>query len=159
MTVSDMLVKLYELPDLAPALARPAAAGITIRRGLAPEKSMVLEWVETHFSVGWRNEADVTFSRQPTACFVAVEDKAIVGFACYDAVCKNFFGPTGVQNSHRQKGIGTGLLLACLHAMRNEGYGYAIIGAAGPQDYYAYTVGAVAIPDSWPGVYRGLLPF
>jgi hypothetical protein len=41
--------------------------------------------------------------------------------------------------------------------MRAQGYGYAIIGAAGPVDFYAKAVNAVAIPDSWPGVYKGML--
>ena len=57
----------------------------------------------------------------------------------------------------RGKGVGTALLLACLHAMYDVGYGYAIIGAAGPVEYYRKTVGAQVIEDSWPGFYSGLL--
>ena len=41
--------------------------------------------------------------------------------------------------------------------MLAQGYGYAIIGDAGPMDFYNKTVGAVAIPGSYPGVYRGML--
>ena len=33
------------------------------------------------------------------------------------------------------------------------GYAYAIIGSAGPEDYYAKVCGAIAIPDSKPGIY------
>jgi hypothetical protein len=48
-------------------------------------------------------------------------------------------------------------LLACLYAMREQGYGYAIIGGVGPAEFYTKTVGATLIEDSTPGVYRGQL--
>jgi hypothetical protein len=41
--------------------------------------------------------------------------------------------------------------------MRQEGFGYAIIGGVGPADFYVKTVGAIAIEDSEPGIYRDLL--
>lgn len=153
----DMLVKLYELPAPDEALHRLAAAGISVRRALAPEKHKVLEWVRSNFSEAWTSETDVAFSRQPVSCFIAVQDKRLLGFACHDAACRNFFGPTGVDPDARGKGIGAALLLACLDAMRQQGYGYAIIGGVGPADFYAKTVGAVPIAGSRPGVYRGLL--
>ena len=34
----DMLVKLYDLPDEAPALARSHAFGVEIRRAMAPDQ-------------------------------------------------------------------------------------------------------------------------
>jgi predicted N-acetyltransferase YhbS len=86
-----------------------------------------------------------------------VKEGRVVGFACHDATCRNFFGPTGVAPEARKGGVGTGLLFACLEAMREQGFGYAIIGGVGPADYYAKTVGAVPIAGSEPGVYRGLL--
>jgi predicted N-acetyltransferase YhbS len=57
----------------------------------------------------------------------------------------------------RGRGIGAALLMASLHAMREQGYAYAVIGAAGPIDFYQKAVGGLVIPDSWPGLYRGLL--
>ena len=44
----DMLVKLYDLPDEAPALARSHAFGVEIRRAMAPDRQRVLDWVRTH---------------------------------------------------------------------------------------------------------------
>jgi hypothetical protein len=41
--------------------------------------------------------------------------------------------------------------------MRQQGFGYAIIGGVGPAAYYSKVVGAVAIEGSEPGIYRGLL--
>ena len=53
--------------------------------------------------------------------------------------------------------IGKALLFNCLEAMKQQGYGYAIIGGVGPAEFYAKTVGAIPIEGSEPGVYRGLL--
>jgi len=117
----------------------------------------VVAWVGEKFSQAWASETEVAFCRQPVACFIAVKDGKILGFACHDATCRNFFGPTGVDSDARQHGVGTGLLFACLEAMRQHGYGYAIIGGVGPADFYAKAVGAIPIEGSEPGVYRGLL--
>jgi GNAT superfamily N-acetyltransferase len=153
----DMLVKLYTLPDVGEVLAQQRKAGVEIRRALALEKQIVLDWVKQTFNPNWASECDVAFAHQPVSCFIAVENGQLLGFACYDATCRNFFGPTGVSESCRGRGIGKALLLVCLHAMRAEGYGYAIIGWVGPAEFYARAVGAVLIEDSTPGVYQGLL--
>src|SRR6185436_6729639 len=55
------------------------------------------------------------------------------------------------------KGIGKALLLASLWSLREMGYDYAIIGAAGPVRFYQKSVGAIIIPDSEPGIYTDLL--
>jgi predicted N-acetyltransferase YhbS len=155
--VMDMLVKLYELPDSRDLVSRLAADGVSIRRALPPEKHKILAWVRSNFSEAWASETDVAFARQPVSCFVAIKDKHLVGFACHDATCLNFFGPTGVDPLARGKGIGAALLFACLEAMRHQGFGYAIIGGVGPADFYTKTVGAIPIAGSQPGIYRGLL--
>ena len=66
-----------------------------------------------------------------------------MGFACHDATFRNFFGPTGVKLEVRKNGIGTGLPFACLEDMRQQGYGYAIVGGVGPTAFYSKAVGAV----------------
>jgi GNAT superfamily N-acetyltransferase len=153
----DMLVKLYELPQLGPLSAGISGEGVEIRRGLVPEKHLVLDWVGRTFGPGWASECEVAFTRQPPSCFIATENGACIGFGCYDATCKNFFGPTGVAEKARGRGIGKALLLACLHAMHAEGYAYAVIGGAGPVEFYARAVGATVIEGSKPGIYRWML--
>jgi len=153
----DMLVKLYDLPDSGAAFERLRQQGIRIRRALAPEKHRVAAWVRENFTAGWASETEIAFARQPISCFIAVREGRIVGFACHDATCRNFFGPTGVELHARKTGVGTGLLLACLEAMRHQGFGYAIIGGVGPSAYYSKAVGAVPIDGSEPGIYGGLL--
>jgi GNAT superfamily N-acetyltransferase len=153
----DMLVKLYNLPDSNELSERLAQAGISLRRALVPEKHIVTAWIRENFSDYWASEADVAFSREPVSCFIAHKGGSILGFACHDVTCRNFFGPTGVDQTAQRGGIGTALLLACLEDMKHAGYGYAIIGGVGPADYYAKAVGAVPIEGSHIGIYRGLL--
>lgn len=153
----DMLVKLYELPDITEVNNKVKEKGIDVRRAIAPEKHIIIDWVRTNFNPAWASECEVAFTNHPVSCYIAVENGNMIGFACYDATCRNFFGPTGVGKEARGKGAGTILLLKCLYAMEAEGYGYAIIGGAGPEEFYAGTVGATAIEGSKPGIYRGML--
>lgn len=154
----DYLVKLYDLPPLAPALERVASAGYDLRRGLPPEKTIVTSWVRAGFAEYWAAECDVAFNNKPVSCFIVTKENELHGFACYDSTCKGFFGPTGVSENARGSGLGGALLLSCLHAMWNEGYAYAIIGAGGgAEEFYRKVANAVAIEGSTPGLYRGLL--
>jgi GNAT superfamily N-acetyltransferase len=152
----DMLAKLYELPSLEGALAAVAANGIQVRRALTVEKPRAMEWIKANFAA-WSAEVDATFSRSPVTCFIALRGQELLGFACYDGICRNFFGPTAVLEAERGRGTGRALLLAALHAQRAQGYAYSIIGGVGPADFYAKTVGAVLIEGSSPGIYAGRL--
>lgn len=149
----DLLVRLYDLPALEP---QPATEPI-VRRAFAAEKRLLSAWIATHFSDGWAGEAESAFARQPLSAFLAVRDNQILGFACYDATARGFFGPTGVAAEHRGNGLGRALLLHTLYDMRAAGYAYAIIGAAGQPDFYRKAVNAIEIPESTPGFYRGLI--
>lgn len=153
----DMLVKLYDLPDSRDIFAQLATAGIAVRRAMAPDRHKVVTFVKKEFSEAWASETEVAFARQPVTCFIAARGRQLIGFANHDATCPNFFGPTGVLESARNKGVGKALLFACLEDMRAQGYAYAIIGGVGPAEFYTRTVGAVAIEGSVPGIYRGML--
>jgi hypothetical protein len=151
--MADLLVKLYELPDPAAALARAAAQGVAIRRANAWERRTVVTWVERTFSFGWAAEGETAFAQVPCRCFVAVRDDAPIGFACHDVTRRNFFGPAGVADDARGHGIGAALTLATLAAMRDAGYAYAIVGGVGPAAFYARVCNAIEIPGSTPGIY------
>jgi GNAT superfamily N-acetyltransferase len=156
MAMHDMLVRLYALPNVDDSIAACAARGVTIRRALLPEKRAAMDWVRAHFASS-AAEFETAFAQVPVHCFIAVRGDAMLGFACYDVTCRNFFGPEGVAADERGHGIGRALLLAALHAQRARGYAYAIIGGVGPAEFYAKTVGAIAIPGSTPGIYGGTL--
>lgn len=148
----DMLVKLYALPSLEQALAAVAAHGIVVRRTIAPERNVVVDWVGANFTRSV-SEVETAFAQVPATCFVAMHDRRVIGFACYDVTARNFFGPEGVDASMRGKGIGRALLLSALHAQRAAGYAYAIIGGVGPAEFYEKCVGATSIEGSTPGIY------
>ena len=152
----DLLVRLYDLPEF-PSEARVAAAGITVRRALGPERGVVMAWVDRHFGDPWLSEVAVGFARSPITVLVAAKAAQILGFACYDTTAKGFFGPTGVDKAARGQGIGDALLIATLKSMREAGYGYAVIGDPGPVAFYKKRLDAMDIPGSDPGIYAGLL--
>lgn len=153
----DMLVKLYNLENNWDFIAEQEALEVIIRKPIGPENQPIIDWVRTKFNPGWASEVAVALHTHPVSCFVALKDGDIIGFACYDATALGFFGPTGVAENARGKGTGAALLLACLLDMKLKGYGYAIIGGAGPVDFYRKVVGAEVIADSVPGIYRGML--
>ena len=157
----DMLVKLYDLPDVHQPDARMLDAKIRIHRPMPSDKSRIAAFVRTNFSEVWANEFEKAMSNTPVSCFIAVnEKKELIGFSCYDASYRNFFGPIGVLEECRGLHVGKELLLYALYAMREEGYGYAIIGWSGEKNrlFYSRSCGAVEISDSFPGVYQNALP-
>ena len=153
----DLLVNLLKLPPLEPVMLEMSNANITIRRAQPYEITQVLDFVEREFSVAWADEISVGFANKPVSVYIAVANKEIVGFAGYECTRRSFFGPTGVVDSFQGRGIGKALVLASLGGLREMGYVYAIIGRAGPIEFYEKTVGAIVIPDSDPGIYTDLL--
>jgi GNAT superfamily N-acetyltransferase len=154
----DLLVRLYDLPHFE-AEEKVKAAGITVRRAMAPERDVVLDWFmgEDDFPKLWRGEIALGLSQLPSTTLIAARGQELLGFACYDTSAKGFFGPTGVTVPARGQGIGEALLIATLKAMRDAGYGYAVIGDPGPVEFYRKRLDALEIPKSKPGVYAGML--
>ena len=166
--MSDMLVKLYTLPEITPLVAQLKAVNVEVRLAAPSEKRIVADWVRRHFSEGWADECEAAIEQRPASCYIAVEKsranvaandspyslpaEKLVGFACFDATAKGMFGPTGVQEEYRGRDIGKALLSACLHTMAARGYAYAVIGWAGPTEFYSKAVGATIIEGSEPAL-------
>ena len=148
--MADLLVNLLALPE-------PGALpdGVAIRRPFAFEMTQVLDWIGRHFEPGWADEASIAFARRPASILIAVDGGKVVGFAVFDVTANGFFGPTGVSPDHRGRGLGRALLLHALSALRQAGYAYAIIGDAGPEEFYQRTVGATVIENAGPSLYDG----
>jgi GNAT superfamily N-acetyltransferase len=149
----DLLVNLLKLPSPEPS----SDGGVTIRRAQPFEITPVRQFIEENFSVAWADEIFVGFSNKPVTVFIATRARRVVGFAAYECTRKAFFGPTGVDETERGRGIGKSLLIAALWGLRELGYVYGIIGAAGPVEFYQEAVGAIVIPESEPGIYVDLL--
>ena len=153
----DMLVNLLQLPPLEPILSKLEGSRIVVRRAYPFEITPVRSFIKKAFKVSWADEISVGFANKPVSVFIALKEKEIVGFAGYECTHRNFFGPAGVVEKMQSRGVGKALLLASLWGMREMGYAYAVIGRAGPIEFYKNTVGAAIIPDSDPGIYTNLL--
>ncbi|MCC6548419.1 GNAT family N-acetyltransferase [Candidatus Sumerlaeota bacterium] len=151
----DLICSLVNLPPIQPLMKRINERGIHLRRANPWEWTPLRQFIVTNFSEKWADETSVAMARQPVSCFVATHEKKIIGFADYECTRRGYFGPTGVLEFHRGSGVGTALLIASLIGLRDMGYTYAIIGGAGPVDFYRKTVGAIVIPfDEGRGIYR-----
>jgi len=155
--MTDMLVKLYELTVDWPAMASHQQQGIDYRQPLGSETDLIVQWVQQRFSAGWCSEVRVALGQRPPRMMIAVREGELLGFACYDAAALGLFGPMAVAESYRGQGIGRLLLQLTLWQMRAAGYAYAVIGWVSSEAFYAKAVGAIAIPESRPGLWRTAL--
>ena len=149
----DLLVNLLKLPTLPSS----ANENVIIRRAQPFELSAVRSFIKLNFSTSWADEVQAGFSNKPVSVFIAISNQEPIGFSAYECTRRGFFGPTGVVESARGKGVGKALLLASLGGLRELGYVYGIIGGVGPVHFYQKNCGAIVIPDSEPGIYTDLL--
>ena len=145
----DMLVKLY---DKKQDMSVCVEEGVSIKRAMALDKNAIVDFVKSNFGNNWEAECERAIFNSPPSCYIAVKDKKIIGFACYDATALGYLGPVGVLPEERKKGLGKMLLNKCLQSMKEKGYGYAVIGFVGPVEYYSQHFNAVVIEGSSPEV-------
>ena len=139
----DMLVRLYALPP-----APPVPEDVAIRPPVAYERRAVERWVDATFGDLWAGEAATALSQVPASLVIAVRDRTILGFACFDVTARGFIGPVGVDERARGRGLGVALTHAALEGLRRRGFAYAVIGDVGPVGFYVRHFGAIPIPDS-----------
>ena len=131
-----------------------------IGKPLPHQSPGVLSFVEDNFSSGWKAEAVAAFGSVPPTIVTAVDRASgrLAGFCCWDCTAKGFLGPIGVHNDFRGKSVGRAVVLSVLHSMRESGYGYAIVGDAGPIEFFQRICDARIIDGSAPGIYGNPLP-
>lgn len=132
---------------------------IYIKRLLSPNSDLLVEFIkENKFDQRWISEVKAAIYKPNPTCFIAVSNKKIIGFACYDATAKGYFGPTGVSEKYRGKNIGQKLFINSLYAMRNDGYGYAVIGGAGKNiiNFYSKYVNCMLLEEDF-NIYSRLI--
>lgn len=139
----DMIVSLkdYSFPTIP-------INTVTFRKAEQIDASSLKTFVVKEFGSGWLESIENGFLQKDIPIFLALEKQEIVGFACFDVVRgkKGLFGPMGTSFSNRKKGIGYSLLHYCLDKMKEIGYEYAVIGEAGPLEFYEKSCNAVVIP-------------
>ncbi len=127
----------------------PKVNSTNIRKVNRDDKNKLIQFVKSHFSQEWSETINSAFLSTTPSIYVAFNDQGdLVGFAAFDVYQnkKCYFGPMGVAKSNRVKGIGYALLHHCLKDMHDIGYEYAIIGGAGPIEFYEKACHAVVIP-------------
>ena len=122
MPSSDLLVDLYQQNF------KVAKSDYKIKRVLSTDGDQMIKFIMERFSPRWASEVKSALYKPNPSCYIATSGQEIIGFACYDATAKGFFGPMGVDEKYRRKGIGASLIIHCLEAMYFDGYAYAIIG-------------------------------
>ena len=147
--MADMLVKLYNIPCSHDIEENLLKKGIRIKKALAPDRSRIVAFSRACAKDDYSDEVQAAFSNNPITCYIAVREKELIGFACYEATARNFFGPMAVLESERKKGVGRALLLKSLESMRELGYAYAIIGwpTKSAVSFYKKCVGAIMIDE------------
>ncbi|KEK22961.1 GNAT family N-acetyltransferase [Bacillus gaemokensis] len=122
-----------------------------VRRATQSDLEELLQFVIYEFGERWIEAVNNGFQgNTEISIYIAVEDEKIIGFACYDVVRgkKGLFGPMGTAKNSRVKGVGRELLHRCLSDMKKIGYEYAIIGQAGPIEFYEKACGGRLIPNN-----------
>ncbi len=157
LALADLLVKLYDLPDVEPGREQSGAAVVPVRTAMAYEKHAVVAWVQEHFGPAWASECDVAFANRPISCYIATQSRGDRGLRMLRQHLPRLLRPDRRSEAMRGHGIGRALLLSCLRAMAAAGYAYAIVGGVRLSEFYARTVGAIEIPGSTPGIYRDRL--
>src|SRR5437016_9569619 len=102
----DMLVPLLKLPPLEESLDAMKQAGVVLRRAQTFEMTPVRRFVEANWSASWADEISAGYSNKPVTIYIALRDGRLVGFGAFECTRRGFFGPTGVLESERSKGIG-----------------------------------------------------
>jgi mycothiol synthase len=123
--------------------ARAAAAGYRIRRA-EPADRAVPATVELAFGRAWAFEVERALGRHPPAVHVALDaDGAIAAFAAHDGNNRGlgWFGPAGTLPTHRGKGLGEALLIACLVDLVADGRRTCTVAWIGPRDFYQRAAG------------------
>ncbi|MGG5736166.1 MULTISPECIES: GNAT family N-acetyltransferase [Bacillus cereus group] len=150
----DVLQITSEPRDLTVALKRfdPICNSLShnIRKAISSDFEKLARFVKNEFGERWLKSLDYGFRtyKEELPIFIAEQGGEIIGFACYDVVRgkKGLFGPMGTVKHNRVNGVGKTLLNHCLYDMKKSGYEYAIIGQAGPIEFYERCCNARLIP-------------
>jgi phosphoribosylglycinamide formyltransferase-1 len=143
---------------LARAHAAAARAGVTLRRADGPDDRLAA-WIDATFVPSWWSS-----EARAGSAWIAERDGAIAGFAAFGARGLRFpwlrayrerpevgiFGPYGVAETERGRGVGEPLLAAALCGLRASGHTAALIPAvAGARliDLYVRRAGAAVVDE------------
>jgi GNAT superfamily N-acetyltransferase len=114
------------------------------------EQIEVLDWIEAHFYPLWRSESAYALNRPAPSVFIS-RDKTgeLLGFATINGVAPGRFGPMGVSDDQRRRGIGTILLFDAFQALKDQRFTKATVHWTGQLYFYTQVPGLKGVRDYW----------
>ncbi|MEM0322091.1 MAG: GNAT family N-acetyltransferase [Thermoprotei archaeon] len=103
----------------------------------------LLGFVEANFGLNWKRETEE--SLKYGGVIQAKNGVNIAGFADYSGFEETWFGPIGVAEQYRERGIGSELLFAALTRMRERGVCHATIPWTEHLTFYGQTDAIVGV--------------
>ena len=105
--------------------AHPIPIGYRLTDATEQDKTALLEFIESQFSLSWAKEA--LSGGNGAFCSLIKRNGGILGFAAMHATNPNWFGPMGVKTNERGKGLGNALLHQVLARLHREKTGQIIL--------------------------------
>jgi GNAT superfamily N-acetyltransferase len=124
--------------------------GITTRLATRADREQLVEWVGAHFSPFWKNETEHGLARsEPIVAIAKGKNNNVLGFATCNGVAPGRFGPAGVDEHGRGKGIGTVLLFDAFDAMKRARQKRATVHWTDHLFYYTQVPGLSGVRHYW----------
>jgi GNAT superfamily N-acetyltransferase len=124
--------------------------GIKTKLASGADKDELVGWIGAHFSPFWKNETNFALMKsKPIVAFARGQNEKILGFATCNGVAPGRFGPAGVDEKGRGKGIGTVLLFDTFAAMKNAGQKKATVHWTDHLFYYSQVPGLSGVRHYW----------
>lgn len=123
---------------------RLASVDLRCERATEADEAALQCFFAEQFGEGWHAEALLAMRCDPPGLHLAWKGDRIVGFAAHSAMNAEWgnFGPMGVCESVRKKGVGRILLYRCMQDLKAAGHASAVIPWIGPHRFYSDALGA-----------------
>jgi len=125
-----------------------AAKGYAFTNASQDRRREVVEWVHSNFGPLYSHEVSETFRHDMPSVWLALKGDEIVGFSAYRTSELDWFGPIGVAEEERRKGLGSVLLFKSLLSMREEGRRIALI-SCNPHLFFSQIPSIRGVRDYW----------
>ena len=121
-----------------------------IEKTKTKEITKIINFIKQNFSPNWATEAKMALKEPNGGLWIAYNNQnQIIGFSAYSALEPNWFGPIGVIEKERRKGIGTILLYKALNSIRLNGIRYATIPWTNHLKFYTQLSNIIEIRHYW----------
>lgn len=125
------------------------SGGVNLRLAEPGEKGRVEDFVRAKSGFNWSYEAARAVGPRGSGVWLAEEGGEIIAFSVFGSLEHHWFGPIGVDEARRKRGLGTVLLFKTLNTMVDLGIPRAIVPWTGHLFFYSQVPGIVGIRHYW----------